>query len=723
MGFRLKPATALSAILLVAFALELLAVLSVPVTRSITLCTYQNIQFGVFGYCDQSTDTCSSIGIGYGDVTSVEGFSLPSNARHTLANLLIVHVVAAGLTFILLILTLIAHCHAAAHSSRYLLFILILSLPCFMVSLLAFLVDILLFVPHLDWGGWIVLPATVLIVLFGVLLCIMRRTMSSRKAMKRHINDSSELQNLNNFSSSAFMPDGGMVYGGENVHKIPNTEFTELNYNTTINSRGTASNHDDNVPLNGAQNSTFNNTNSGEFQHPFYPASTDFNQFNNIRNQTPSPSNEYRTPGYEDYNENTGSAWNGAPQAPEYPNYSGPGNVPTASSAVAAAAATAGTVGGTTVAVSQGPGRRAQAHQSVTDSIIPAGTYGSEYDDGASVNLDTYRQFNGNVVPVPRIQNPAAIGQSRSYSTQIEGNAQSAWDLNSQPQQWSSPRQRNVVAPQTAQQGFTFDSNSTLPTTYETAGESSANNIQYGGGAENQTQLYAPPRSARRNQPSAPQLDQNFDQYARQPPSGRYQQSPAHTPEPLNLQNIPNQNQYQRQVSVPSDQYQPVQGLRSTPPVTIPQNHTDLRQMYVDEGEDQFHAPPDLDTSHLQIVKPKISGNFDVPSSPAISDSSHFTSISQRPINPKYFQQPASSQKAASDRTDFVLASNPDFQLPDSMGSASKRGGAKPLVMAAVDPPAGPRARPGKSNLQTSSTLESIRGDSKEGPYGISRGI
>jgi hypothetical protein len=35
-------------------------------------------------------------------------------------------------------------------------------------GLLAFLVDILLFVPHLGWGGWIVLVATIILTSCGV---------------------------------------------------------------------------------------------------------------------------------------------------------------------------------------------------------------------------------------------------------------------------------------------------------------------------------------------------------------------------------------------------------------------------------------------------------------------------------------------------------------------------------------------------------------------------
>lgn len=74
---------------------------------------------------------------------------------------------------------------------------LILTFPTLLVSLLAFLVDILLFVPHLAWGGWIVLAATIIIVASGVVTCAMRRTLVSRKARKRRIAENDDMNGVN----------------------------------------------------------------------------------------------------------------------------------------------------------------------------------------------------------------------------------------------------------------------------------------------------------------------------------------------------------------------------------------------------------------------------------------------------------------------------------------------------------------------------------------------
>lgn len=90
-----------------------------------------------------------------------------------------------------------SHFHSPSHSPRYLLALLILLLPTVLVSLLAFLVDILLFVPHLQWGGWIVLAATIILVACGVVTCAMRRTLVSRKARKKRIAENAEMSGAN----------------------------------------------------------------------------------------------------------------------------------------------------------------------------------------------------------------------------------------------------------------------------------------------------------------------------------------------------------------------------------------------------------------------------------------------------------------------------------------------------------------------------------------------
>ncbi|KAJ5162243.1 hypothetical protein N7492_007635 [Penicillium capsulatum] len=197
----LKPATPLTILLLVAFALLLLSCLSTPIIKGIPLAKFVDVRYGVFGYC--RGEECTNIHVGYtsNDINSTgDDFNLPSSTRQSLSSILIVHPVAAFLTLICLCLAAAAHFHGPSHSPRFLLALLILLLPTLLVTLLAFLVDILLFVPHLQWGGWIVLAATIIHVSCGVVTCAMRRTLVSRKARKRRIAENAEMSGENYYN-------------------------------------------------------------------------------------------------------------------------------------------------------------------------------------------------------------------------------------------------------------------------------------------------------------------------------------------------------------------------------------------------------------------------------------------------------------------------------------------------------------------------------------------
>ena len=170
-----KVATPGSIFLLLGFAFLLISCISVPIT-SIPLGSNDTFTFGVLGYC--ADGVCSTPHIGYDPDApmmpaaaklvkrelvkrATTGFNLPLTARSTLTNILVVHYVAAGLTFITLILSLIAHTRKPSHSARYLLCIFIFSIISAILTLLSFLVDILTFMPHFAYGTWLVLAAFV----------------------------------------------------------------------------------------------------------------------------------------------------------------------------------------------------------------------------------------------------------------------------------------------------------------------------------------------------------------------------------------------------------------------------------------------------------------------------------------------------------------------------------------------------------------------------------
>ncbi|KAF2160273.1 hypothetical protein M409DRAFT_29362 [Zasmidium cellare ATCC 36951] len=193
----LRPATPLSIIFLVAFVLLLLSTISTPVIKGIPLGSFQGYNFGVLGWC--KGDRCEGPRVGYSTNGLFSGpntdqdFSLPQDTRNSLSSILIVHPIAAFLALVCFGLAVAAHFHGPSHSPRYLLALLILTFPTLLITLLAFLVDILLFVPHMQWGGWIVLAATILIIGSSIVTCAMRRTLVSRKARKKRIEENADM--------------------------------------------------------------------------------------------------------------------------------------------------------------------------------------------------------------------------------------------------------------------------------------------------------------------------------------------------------------------------------------------------------------------------------------------------------------------------------------------------------------------------------------------------
>ncbi|KAG5513981.1 hypothetical protein PMAC_000603 [Pneumocystis sp. 'macacae'] len=163
-------------LLIPASTLLLLCCLSVPVTRLVSLGSLSDLRFGIFGYCFMK-GVCSSIQLGYSldaaislkpKYTSDFYFSFYKISK--LSNILILHIVAAMLTMVTLFFSLIAHVEGPSKSRFFLVVILVVSFFAIISSLLSFVIDILFFIPHLDWGSWGVLAALILNTLvFGLI--------------------------------------------------------------------------------------------------------------------------------------------------------------------------------------------------------------------------------------------------------------------------------------------------------------------------------------------------------------------------------------------------------------------------------------------------------------------------------------------------------------------------------------------------------------------------
>nr|POE48371.1 ph-response regulator protein pali/prr-5 [Quercus suber] len=174
-------------------------------------------------------------------------------------------------------LAIAAHFHSPSHSPRYLLALLILTIPTLLVTLLAFLVDILLFVPHLAWGGWIVLAATILVIASMVVTCAMRRTLVSRKARKKRIAENANMNGdeyYNNLNQHRLMADSGLpradspppLSGSTAADKVGQQFATfEMKRPETVSQDGMAGRRstDDRTPLNPTRDPSIRSNSTG----------------------------------------------------------------------------------------------------------------------------------------------------------------------------------------------------------------------------------------------------------------------------------------------------------------------------------------------------------------------------------------------------------------------------------------------------------------------------
>ena len=225
----LRPATPLAFLLAVALGLLVVTIISTPIINGIPLGSYEGINFGVFGWC-KPDGSCSGFELGYDTSglfsdSSDATFDLPTSTRTTLSTILVLHPVAALLTLIMLVLSIVAHFHSPAHSIRYLLFVFIISIFTLLAALLAFLIDVLLFVPHMAWGSFVALAAVIVIALCSIISCAMRRTLVSRKTRQRRIDANAEMSGENFYNrqaqSAATVNDSGAIVNADSPPPMP----------------------------------------------------------------------------------------------------------------------------------------------------------------------------------------------------------------------------------------------------------------------------------------------------------------------------------------------------------------------------------------------------------------------------------------------------------------------------------------------------------------------
>lgn len=152
-------------------ALLIIACVTAPTFRQIGLSKHAGTTYGVFGYC-QDNDGCSKASAFYRPFevgSSDEGdWTISHNGRGILGKILIVTPIAAGLTFLGFLSTVISFVGAlVSGSTNAFLFTLNLTMTVigFLASALVCVIVFLLFYPNVTWCSWILIPAAALLLI------------------------------------------------------------------------------------------------------------------------------------------------------------------------------------------------------------------------------------------------------------------------------------------------------------------------------------------------------------------------------------------------------------------------------------------------------------------------------------------------------------------------------------------------------------------------------
>lgn len=168
-----RSGTILSVISFLAFGFMVIGVFSDPLSKDmLSIASKDGYSYGILGQCqdkDGSYD-CTKYDIGY----SLHGSSWPANAE-TITKAFIVHIIAAGLLLISLLLALLCHLRIPG---LWITAGVVLGLG-FVASTLAFALEIYVFKLNLRFAGWFGLAAAILSLLGTAGMGIMYRNLVS----------------------------------------------------------------------------------------------------------------------------------------------------------------------------------------------------------------------------------------------------------------------------------------------------------------------------------------------------------------------------------------------------------------------------------------------------------------------------------------------------------------------------------------------------------------
>lgn len=159
----------LSFVAFLAFGFQTVGVFTDPLSKGkLSIASTSTYNYGVFGYCklEDGSRECSGYSVGYDiDDTDLD-YGINSSGKKILTEILISHVVAAGLQLISLLLAI----STIWKNQGWYIFIICYFIFTFLVSSLSFIVEMLLFRLHLQFSGWFTLAASVLSIVYTILM-------------------------------------------------------------------------------------------------------------------------------------------------------------------------------------------------------------------------------------------------------------------------------------------------------------------------------------------------------------------------------------------------------------------------------------------------------------------------------------------------------------------------------------------------------------------------
>lgn len=294
MGLSKGIAAAVALLQLVALVFLILATISVPVAQTFYLGKAGDFTYGVFGYCDLGSGCLSATfpWVPSSVDDSVNNWSMSTSARDSLAKILIIAPIAAGICLIAFALSIGAMfgLHTVA------IIAIVATVLGFLTSTIVCIVTILLFNPNVGWTGWILVGSAA-----AMLISIPLLVLGIKFGEYEGINDSSSTLN-DGFDNYA---DVGR--GGNDLTTFEETKFGYLPPTTTAKYNDSESSNSSYRPLN--SNNLNNNNNNGQANsnNRFNPNDT-VNSNNSIYNSNPQRAYDFTNPNPNKHSEVSGGA-------------------------------------------------------------------------------------------------------------------------------------------------------------------------------------------------------------------------------------------------------------------------------------------------------------------------------------------------------------------------------------------------------------------------------